>query len=318
MRAEPMSRLQPARQHPADYAAEAGRRDQQPRIGGPDVQDPDQEDDLHGDGHAAEQVGGSGAGHDLAQDRVPEDEGQPFGDLGPEPLALVARRRFLAGADGEQGRHRDGVGDRVHGHGPGRADQADQAAADTRAGHLREGLGRAELAVAVDQVLLADQDGQVALVGHVEEDGAHPGGDRDCVQLAQGKYAERGGQRDRADDQHPGDVAPDHQPPLGAPVHDGAGRQGDQGEREGRRRGEQADLERGRPEHDDRGQRERELGDGGTHLADRLPAPQQQETAMPPERPAPVVPVHGLHFARPMGGCPTRSLACVTMTWCRR
>ena len=305
MRAEPMSRVQPAREHPADHAAEAGRRDQQAHCRGADVQDPDQEDDLHGDGHAAEQVRGAGAGHDLAQDRVPQDERQPFGDLGPQPLALVEARRFLAGTDSEQGHHRHGVGDRVRGHGRGRAEQADQAAAQARACHLRERLGRAELAVPVDQVLLADQHGQVALVGHVEEDRAHARGDRDGVQLPQGERAERGGQRDRPDDQHPGHVAPDHQPPLGAPVDDGPSGQGYQREREGGRRGEQADLEGGRPEHDDRDQRQRELGDGRAHLADRLPAPQQQEVAVPPERRARVVPPHGLHFARPGPGCPT-------------
>ena len=269
-----------------------------------------QEDELQRHGHAAEQVRGPGAGHDLAQDRVPQDERQPFGDLGVQLLTLVRVRYLLAGADGEQGGHRDRVGDRVRGHGPGRADQADQDAAQTRPGQLRERLRGAELAVPLDQVGRADQDGQVALVGHVEEHGAHPGGDGDRVQLAQGERAERGGQRDRADDQHPGDVAPDHQPPLGPPVHDGAGREGDQRERESLRRGERADLEGGGAEHHYGGQRERQLGDGRARLADRLPAPQEQEVTMSPERPAWLVPRHGLHFARPVPGCPTGNRAC--------
>ena len=55
-------------------------------------------------------------------------------------------------------------------------------------------------------------------------------------------------------------------------------------------------------EHHDGGQRERELGDGRARLADRLPAPQEQEVAVPPESPAWLVPRHGLHFARPAPG----------------
>ena len=203
------------------------------------------------------------------------------------------RGRFFRDPDSQQGQDRDGVGDRVHGHGAGRADQSDQGGPQARPRHLSERLGCAQLAVTVDQVLLRDQDRQVALVGHVEEDGAHSAGHRHRVQLAQGEHAECGGHRHRPDDQGPGRVAPDHQPPLGVPVHDRAGRQGDERERKRGGRGEQPDLEGGGLQDDDRGQRQREPGDGRTHLADRLPAPQQQEVAMPPERAALVVPRHG-------------------------
>ena len=284
MRAEPIRRLSLPASRPPRHAAEAGHGDEQPGVGGPDLQDADQEDDLERNAHAAEQVRGPGAGGDLAQDRVPEHEREPFADLGSQAGPVARRlRRFLADADGQQRRHRDGVGDRVRRHGAGRADQADQATAQARARHLRERLGRAELAVAVHQVLLGHHHGQVALIGDVEEDGAHAGRDRDRVQLPQREHTEGGGQRHRADDQHPRHVAPDHQPPLGPPVYQGSGRQGDERERGGSGRGQQADLEGGRPEHHDGGQRQGELGDRGTHLADRLPAPQQQEVPVPPQ-----------------------------------
>ena len=90
-------------------------------------------------------------------------------------------------------------------------------------------------------------------------------------------------------------------PPLGVPVHQRPGRQRDQRERGGSGRGEQADLQRGGTEQDDCRQRQRELGDGRAHLADCLPAPQQQEVAMPPQASgghAPTLPGRRV-------GCPT-------------
>jgi hypothetical protein len=57
------------------------------------VQHPDQEQDLQGTDHAAEQVGGAGAGDDLAQDRVPEDEREACREFVPQLAPRRARPR---------------------------------------------------------------------------------------------------------------------------------------------------------------------------------------------------------------------------------
>jgi hypothetical protein len=103
----------------------------------------------------------------------------PVHDLGAQPgpgrslRGRPGRRR--PGADQQQRGHGDSERGCVGGHGGGRARQPDQGAAQAGAaqpGPLRGGL---ELAVAVDEMLAADQLRQVALVGDVEEHRAEPG-----------------------------------------------------------------------------------------------------------------------------------------------
>jgi hypothetical protein len=69
------------------------------------VQDPDQEDYLQGQLHAVEQVGRTGARDDLAEDRMADDEAEPFGYLGAEAAAPVPRWcvfGYIGYADREQ------------------------------------------------------------------------------------------------------------------------------------------------------------------------------------------------------------------------
>ena len=77
-------------------AAQAADADQQAGVGGPDVQYPDQEDDLDGGGHGAEEVGGPGAHRDLAKHPLTEHERQPSQQLLAQAcrwLGVVVRRR---------------------------------------------------------------------------------------------------------------------------------------------------------------------------------------------------------------------------------
>jgi hypothetical protein len=268
-----------------------------------DVQHANQEDDLDGRGHAAEQVRRSRAGDDLAQDRMLDHELQALGDLRPQvPVLRRPLGSLFPDPDAEQRRHRHHVRDGVRPHRRGRAHRPHQAAAQARARELGERLGSAQLAVAVHQVLRLEQHRQVALVGHVEEHGGHPGRQRHHVQLPQHQDAERPGERNPSDDQHPRRVAGQHDPALGVPVHDRAGRQGDERERGGRGRRQQAHLEGAGLEQDHRGQRQRQLGDRRAHLADGLPAPQQHEVAMPPQAVLlPALPRRRLRFRRRRG-----------------
>jgi hypothetical protein len=244
------------------------------------------EDDLHCHRHGAEQVRRSRARDDLAQDRMFHHELQAFGDLRPQvPPSGRRSGRLFPGPDAKQRRDRYHIGNGVGRHRPGGAYRRDQAAAETRPGELGERLGGAQLAVAVHQVLLPQQDRQVALVGDVEEHRGHAGRHRHHVQLPEGQDTQRPGQRNRPDDERPRDVAGKHDAPLGTPVHEGARGQGDERERGGRGRGQQAHLEGAGLEYDDRGQRERQLGDGRSHLADALAAPEQHEVTVPPQAP---------------------------------
>ncbi len=164
------------------------------------------------------------------------------------------------------------------------AERADEHASEARAGHLPERLARTELAVGVHEVLRLDEDGQVALVGDVEEDGEHAGDDRDDEELRQVEDAEGIGDRDRADDRHAPDVRPDEHGPPAPPVDPRTGGQRDQQEGELRARGERADLERRRVEGDDGEERDGELGDRAADLTHRLPGPEQDEVPVLEER----------------------------------
>ena len=248
------------------------------------MQHADQENDLDGHGHGAEQVGRSRAGDDLAQDRMLDHELQALGDLRPQvPVLWRPLGSLFPDPDAEQRRHRHHVRDGVRPHRSGRAHRSHQAAAQAGAGELGERLGSGQLAVAVHQLLRLEQHRKVALVGDVEEHGGHARRQRHHVQLPQRQDAERPGERHRSDDQHPRRVAGQHDPALGMTVDDRAGRQGDERERGRRGRGQQAHFEGARPQQDHRGQRERQLGDRRAHLADGLAAPQQQEVAVPPQ-----------------------------------
>ncbi len=167
--------------------------------------------------------------------------------------------------------------DRVdHDRVPG-TERADEGAAEARTSNLPERLARTELPVRIDEVLGLDEHRQIALVRDVEEDGEHASDDRDDEELRQVEHAERVGDRDRADDRHAPDVRPDEHGPAAPPVDPRAGGQRDQQEGELRARGERADFERRRVEGDDREERDGQLGDRATDLADRLASPQQDE-----------------------------------------
>jgi hypothetical protein len=72
-------------------------------------------------------------------------------------------------------------------------------------------------------------------------------------------------------------------PPTGA-IDQGAGEQPDAQHCGGRGRDEDADLERGRVQRDDRRERKRGARDHGTELRDRLLVPQLHEIGVPPQR----------------------------------
>jgi hypothetical protein len=76
----------------------------------------------------------------------------------------------------------------------------------------------------------------------------------------------------------------DHQDRLSAkPIDPDPDRQPEQHEGQELQRAQQPHLERVRPEQEDGGERQGDEGDLRSDLADRLPGPQFQEVAMPPQ-----------------------------------
>ena len=125
------------------------------------------------------------------------------------------------------------------------------------------------------------------LIGHVEEHGADAGDQRDHVQLPDGQDPHELRERDGSQHGRADQVVDDEHPAKPHPVHPRAGGQPDDEERGGLERGQQADLERRRMQHQDRDQRQCQLADHRAELADRLANPQPPEFEVMPQTAAP-------------------------------
>ena len=153
-----------------------------------------------------------------------------------------------------------------------------------------------QLAVAVDQLRRRDQDRQVGLVVHVDEDGQHTAHQGHHEQLGHGEHAGRPGDRDAGEHERPACIAGDHFPSPRQAIDDHTGGQPHQQERHRRRRRQEADLEGSDVQSCDGQQREGQKADLASQAADRLTTPQHQEVTMPPQR-IPRGPTHRSSFA---------------------
>jgi hypothetical protein len=161
-----------------------------------------------------------------------------------------------------------------------KAQHPQQHAGGAGTGDLGDGPTGLQLAVAVDELVAVDQRGQVALVGDVEEDRRRPGHGGDDEQLAQAQHVHQVAGRQGGQDDGPDQVGGDQDPLAAPPVVPGAGRQPDEQEGGGLQGGEHAHLQRRRVQHRDRHDRQRQEGDLGAHLADRLRRPQLPEVVV--------------------------------------
>ena len=241
------------------------------------VDEQDREDDL------AEEVRERRHHHHRPLIRIPEDVAEALTELVPERPALGARRRLLLLADPEQQHGRDRVADRVDEHGDRGGEQCDEAAGHARAGDVRGRTADLELGVRLDDVLSADERGDVGLVGDVEEDGAGADGEADDVELPDRQAADPVDDRHRQERDRPADVAEheDRLPPQ--PIDPDACRKREEQEGQELDARQRRDLEGALLEHEDRDERQRQQRDLRPELADRLRPPQGEEVAMPPE-----------------------------------
>ena len=181
-------------------------------------------EDQQGAGHRVEQVVGAGAHGDPPQQRVGEDEGQSLADLGDEPAPVVSCRRHLLVADPVHEERRPQEAQCIEPDGQRRADQLDQATGDRRSSDHRDGLRRLQLGIALADVLGLDDLGQVALVGHVEEDRARADHHGHHEHLPERQCAHRPRHRQRGQGGGAHQVAPDQDVLLVPTVDPGPGR----------------------------------------------------------------------------------------------
>ena len=137
-----------------------------------------------------------------------------------------------------------------------------------------------------------DERRDVRHVRNVEEDGAYPDQESDDEELRQRQDVGDVGDRDRREQCCAPEVAADEDRTPRQPIDPHPGRQGEEDERQELDDAECGDLERGRVEHENRRERERELGHLRPELADRLGRPELQEVRVAPEaacRPEPHV-----------------------------
>jgi hypothetical protein len=130
-------------------------------------------------------------------------------------------------------------------------------------------------------VVAADEVRQVALVGDVEEDGAHTGQHGDHEQLDHRQVSGPPGHRHATQQHGPAQVARDQHLAATQPVDPGAGRQTDEQEGEGLAGGEHADLEVARLQRQHRDQWQREHAHLGAELADGVGHEELAEVELP-------------------------------------
>ncbi len=118
----------------------------------------EEEDDAEDAEREGEREVGAGQG---AQDRVPDDQSQPFGRLNQDVAALLARGGGRFGCLDPPDEERGGdEGDRVDQDRERGGQKLDQPAAGAEGRHLGDGGGYRELAVAFHQLLAVDEGGQ--------------------------------------------------------------------------------------------------------------------------------------------------------------
>ena len=234
---------------------------------GGQVQAPAGEDHDQRAGREREVVDRGRAAEDAAQHPVVQDVGQAGAGVLPQRrrggaflLVRPGHRRpgDLDPAD-EQRRpeERQRVGDQCH----GRGQRLHQGAAQGGTGDEGGRAAGAQLAVRVEVVRPVDEQDEEGRVRRVEQHRCRTGEQRDDVQLHQRDAVE--GERDRHGEQeHRPEQVGDHQQPLLVrltvdPRTDEHRRQVGQPDQ----RGEHRDLARGRVQHQDGDQRERQLRD---------------------------------------------------------
>ena len=122
--------------------------------------------------------------------------------------------------------------------------------------------------------LTLDERGKIRLVRDVEEDGCDPDQKADAEQLPDRQCVEEVRDRDRREQTGPRKVAGDQDRSAWQTVDPDAGRQAHEQEWEKFDRGQRSDLESGRVQHVDRGERQRELAELRPELTDGLGRPE--------------------------------------------
>ena len=188
--------------------------------------------------------------------------------------------------------------DRIEQHRDGRAESTDDGAGRARTGELRRGTADLELRVPVDELVALDERRQVRLVRDVEEDGADPDQEGDDVQMAEGERVEEVGERNRAEQRRPAEVADDEDRLPPEPVDPHASRKREEDERQELDDEERGDGEGARVEKDDGNEGERELRELRAEDADRLGRPELEEVRLAPQAPLGPEPAHQRRSAR--------------------
>lgn len=134
-------------------------------------------------------------------------------------------------------------------------------------------------------MLARDERGEVRLVRDVEEDGADPDEEPDHVELPERQRVRDIRNRNAGKEYGSPEVACDQDRAARQPVNPDPGREREEDEGEELDRSERRDLERRGVENEHGGERQRELRDLSTKLADGLRRPQLEEVAVAPESP---------------------------------
>src|SRR5439155_22358308 len=154
---------------------------------------------------------------------------------------------------------------------------------EARPGQHSDREAGGELVVAFHDVGGADQGRDVGEVGDVEENAADARDEGDNEELSEADDIERERDRYRGECDATHGVGKDHQWAAAHTIDEHAGEQGKDGKREALRRDQQADEKGGSVKAKDRERRQCEDGDLGADDADRLPRPELEEIAIPPE-----------------------------------
>ncbi len=182
-----------------------------------------------------------------------QHEAEPRADRASDPGPRAVRARMgLGRADRQHGQRRAERGDRPHADRERRAEELHEQAAEARPGGLGGRLARAQRAVADQQVGTRHDRRQERLVRHDEDERGDSGQEGDEVELGEVEPPEGRRQGERRQQRRPREVGREEQGPPPVPVDQGPGEEAEE-ERRGRLGGgQQADLDRRRPEADRR------------------------------------------------------------------
>ena len=259
----------------AEQRPQVADREREPDRQGTQMQLPACEHQQNGEPHRAEEVEERGARSDVLQVGVAQDVAEAFPQLDAH---LASRRPILEGglglSDPEDEESRGEKADCVDQNRRRGLQQADEDTCEPRPTRLRRGTADLELRVPVDDLVTLDERGKIRLVRDVEEDGCDPDQKADAEQLPDRQCVEEVRDRDRREQTGPRKVAGDQDRSAWQTVDPDAGRQAHEQEWEKFDRGQRSDLESGRVQHVDRGERQRELADLRPELTDGLGRPE--------------------------------------------